>query len=92
MEETMTWNETTRAKYRRTGDHRQNNLIEPMIPKQDRMCRTRKTDPSEFLDAIRYMPTSSSRASFRHFSEAQNHFTRVVSLRNPARTRREDRG
>ncbi len=48
----MPWSEATQAKYRRTRDHRQNNLtdeewllIEPMIPKQGRMGRQRKRDP-----------------------------------------------
>ncbi len=52
-------------KYRRTDDHRQNNLtdekwllIEPMIPKQGRMGRSRKTDPRRTFDAIRYMLAS----------------------------------
>ena len=70
----MAWNEATRAKYRRTGGHGQNNLtdeewslIEPMIPKQDRMCRPRKTDPREFFDAIRYIPASSFPSCFPPF-------------------------
>ena len=61
----MAWNETTQVKYRRTDDHRQNNLtdeewllIEPMIPKQGRMGRPRKTDPRQIFDAIQYMLAS----------------------------------
>ena len=52
----MAWNETTQVKYRRTDDHWQDNLtdeewllIEPMIPKQGRMGRPRKTDPARSL-------------------------------------------
>ena len=82
----MAWNETTQVKYRRTDDHRQNNLtdeewllIEPMIPKQGRMGRPRKTDPRQIFDAIQYMLASGCQwrlipGCFPPFSTVQNYF------------------
>ena len=79
----MAWNKATQVKYRRTDDHRQNNLtdeewllIESMIPKQGRMGRPRKTDPRQIFDAIQYMLASGCRwrllpGSFPPFSTVQ---------------------
>ncbi len=82
----MPWSEATQAKYRRTDDHRQNNLtdeewllIEPMIPKQGRMGRPRKRDPRQIFDAIQYMLASGCQwrllpGCFPPFSTVQNYF------------------
>ena len=86
MKDTMAWNEATQAKYRRTDDHRQNNLtdeewslIEAMIPEQGRMGRPRKTELRQVFDVIQYMLASGCQwrllpGCFPPFSTVQNFF------------------
>ena len=80
---TMTWNEATQVKCRRTDDHRQNNLndeewqsIEPMTPKPGGMGRPRKIDLRQVFGAIRYMlaPGCRWRLLPGSFSTIQNYF------------------
>ena len=54
-------------------------MIEPMIPKQGRIGRPRKTDPRQIFDAIQYMLASGCQwrlipGCFPPFSTVQNYF------------------
>ena len=58
----MPWNRTTRKDYRRDGGSYESNvtdkewaIVEPMIPKQGRLGRPRKTDLREVFHAIQYV-------------------------------------
>lgn len=58
----MTWNRTTRKDYKRDGRRYESDvtdkewaLVEPMIPKQGRLGRPRKTDLREVFNAIQYV-------------------------------------
>ena len=55
----MAWTKAAKCKYKRRDDSGRNDvtdeewaLIQPLIPKQGRMGRTRKTDPRSVFNAI----------------------------------------
>ena len=82
----MAWTKTAERKYRRRDDSRQNDvtdeewaLIEPLLPKQGRMGRPRKTDLRSVFNAIQYMLASGCQwrlipERYPPFSTVQNYF------------------
>ena len=82
----MAWTEAAQLKYKRSNDSGQNDvkdeewaLIEPLIPKQGRMGRPRKTDLREVFNAIQYMLASGCQwrlipKTYPPFSTVQNYF------------------
>ena len=82
----MPWNKANQRKYRRRDDARQNDLtdaewavVEPLIPRQGRMGRPRKTDLRRVFDAIQYMLASGCQwrlipDCYPPFSTVQNYF------------------
>ena len=82
----MPWTKTNQEQYKRRHDARQSDvtdaewkLIEPLIPKQGRMGRPRKTDPRDVFNAIQYMLATSCQwraipSCYPPFSTVQNYF------------------
>ena len=82
----MAWTKAAERKYKRRDDSRQNDvtdeewaLIEPLIPKQGRMGRPRKTDLRGVFNAIQYMLASGCQwrlipECYPPFSTVQNYF------------------
>ena len=82
----MPWTETTHRRYKRSDDHRQNNLtdaewaiIAPQLPKQGKMGRPRKTDLRSVFDAIQYILSTGCQwralpGEYSTFSTVQNYF------------------
>ncbi len=82
----MPWTETTHRRYKRSDDHRQNNLtdaqwaiIGPQLPKQGKMGRPRKTDLRSVFDAIQYILSTGCQwralpGEYPPFSTVQNYF------------------
>ena len=82
----MAWTKAAQTKYSRPHSHLQNDLtdreweiISPMIPRQGRMGRPRKTDLRRVFDAVQYMLASGCQwrlipPCYPPFSTVQNYF------------------
>lgn len=88
MEVTMPWTEITRVKYRREGlryasdtTDAEWSLIEPMMPKMNRIGRPRETDLRAVMNAILYMAATGCQwrqlpKEFPPYSTVQEYFYR----------------